>query len=762
MSSPSAKRSPNGVTRTTARLIETDLFPCGFVSRLAEAESWRKEIFRPIYHVHKWWAKRLGSVFRATLLASVLPEHDDLSVAFYQRHDLRLLTVFDPFMGSGTTIGEAHKLGFIALGRDINPVACESVRVGLGAMDKDELMQGFAALSGSVGERIRSLYQSTDGEGNACDVLYHFWVKQVPCLHCSSPVDLFSNYVFARNAMPGRKPEVRIYCPSCSNLFPALIHEHDVTCPSCSHQFDPHHGPAAGAHATCGSCSQSFAVAVAVRKQKRPPAHRLYAKLILKNSGEKVYLRATDEDLADYAHCTSQLAASPELPLPVLRLTDGHNTRQALNYCYESWRDFFNDRQLLALGWLHQAILDLPRETVREAMLAVFSGALEFNNLFASYKGEGTGAIRHMFAHHILKPERMPIEGNLWGTPKSSGSFSGLFKTRLFRAQEYQAAPFEIALNRDAKPDVERNAYGLSEPFSGTVSLEWPPENAVPRSIHISCGSSVTTGLKDESIDLVVTDPPFFDNVHYSELADFFYAWQQLRSDSRFGVGGSTRHAEEVQDADADTFSTKLRDVLSECHRVLKNDGLLVFSYHHSRKDGWTSLAAAVSGAGFTFINAHPVRAEMSVGTPKSLAKEPIQLDSLLVCRKARFDTRSLVTPEGALLEAVERARAKMAALEQCGFVLSANDRRVAVMGQFIACISPQRGAAELSSSLDSWSDEIDRRASEVSSSPPGPAPIQSSNAATLEVPEPLFQLEQFMEHKISKPMRSRKQPVAS
>ena len=44
---------------TEARLIESDDFPFEFLSHLAERESWRKEIHRPIYHVHKWWAKRL-------------------------------------------------------------------------------------------------------------------------------------------------------------------------------------------------------------------------------------------------------------------------------------------------------------------------------------------------------------------------------------------------------------------------------------------------------------------------------------------------------------------------------------------------------------------------------------------------------------------------------------------------------------------------------------------------------------------------------
>src|SRR5580658_7693146 len=97
------------------RLIECDSFPFEFLSQLAERESWRKEIHRPIYHVHKWWAKRLGSVFRGILLGCALPADAILSDEFYKVHSFEKIRVFDPFMGSGTTIGEAHKMGFTAL-----------------------------------------------------------------------------------------------------------------------------------------------------------------------------------------------------------------------------------------------------------------------------------------------------------------------------------------------------------------------------------------------------------------------------------------------------------------------------------------------------------------------------------------------------------------------------------------------------------------------------------------------------------------------
>ncbi len=123
-------------------------------------------------------------------------------------------------------------------------------------------------------------------------------------------------------------------------------------------------------------------------------------------------------------------------------------------------------------------------------------------------------------------------------------------------------------------------------------------------------------------MDLVVTDPPFFDNVHYSELADFFFAWQRLGPSPFVNQRSSTRHAEEVQDASAEQFSRKLRAVFGECHRVLSRDGLLIFTYHQSRADGWTSLAEAVVGAGFDVVNAHPLKAEMSVAAAMRLLTE--------------------------------------------------------------------------------------------------------------------------------------------
>jgi putative DNA methylase len=221
-------------------------------------------------------------------------------------------------------------------------------------------------------------------------------------------------------------------------------------------------------------------------------------------------------------------------------------------------------------------------------------------------------------------------------------------------------------------------------------------------------------------VDLVVTDPPFFDNVHYSELADFFFAWQRLGPSPFVAERNSTRHAEEVQDARPEDFSTKLRAVFRECHRVLRDDGLLVFTYHHSRADGWTSLAEAVLGAEFTVVCAHPLKSEMSVAAPKSQAKEPIQLDVVLVCRKRAVDKRQKADGRAAFRLAVEHAAAKTRRLKSCGLVLSVNDRRVIVISEFLVAACAGRSAADLSDVLSATLTDLDLAALRLLDERPG------------------------------------------
>jgi putative DNA methylase len=245
----------------------------------------------------------------------------------------------------------------------------------------------------------------------------------------------------------------------------------------------------------------------------------------------------------------------------------------------------------------------------------------------------------------------------------------------------------------------EGKVYGVASTLGINPLSSWPVGEAPLRgTVALSCGTSEASGLPDKCVDLVVTDPPFFDNVHYSELADFFFAWQSLEprgfiQPSTFGALGTTRSKEEVQDGNAGRFAAKLQRVLAECHRVLKDEGLLVFTYHHSRTDGWVALAEAVYNAGFSIERAHPVRSEMAGATPKNKARSPILMDAVLVCSKREHDLRSPRSADEAVAIAIAEVREQLSRLASVGQRATPGDRMVLLTAQFFAALGPVSAA---------------------------------------------------------------------
>lgn len=697
-----------------SRAIEDDSFPFEALSHVAELESWRKEVNRPLSHIHKWWAQRLGTVFRAIVLGTFAPAGSNIFDLFYARARIPEAVVFDPFMGSGTTVIETLKLGARAIGRDINPVAFFQVRNALARHNRATVLATFAAIERDVAPRLRRFYQADLGDGRAAEVLYYFWVKSLPCPSCAAPVDLFGSYIFAKNAYPDKIPEAQAFCPHCGEI---NLTRHDarcVTCCGCKKTFDPQKAPAKGQKAICPCCDHEFSIAKTVRASGQVPKHRLYAKLVLMPDGRKTYLRATPDDAARYAEAEAELVARPNA-YPVVAISPGENTNQALGYNYRHWHDMFNARQLLTLSILGERIGRIEDPAMRDLFMCLMSGTLEFNNMFASYKGEGTGAVRHMFYHHILKPERVPLEANLWGTSKSSGSFSTLFESRVLRALTYAENPFELrVIEKNGKAAGEK-AFDLSEPIGHTVSSDHVAFAKGAR-VYLSCGDSSHTDLATGSVDAVISDPPFFDNVHYSELADFFHVWQRhVLGPTGPLAADTTRAVGEVQNADEDTFTARLTAVWDECHRVLKDEGLLVFTYHHSRAEGWSSILNAIMDSGFSVVAAHPIKAEMSGATPKHQAKEPIDLDIILVCRK-RSQTLAKVQPPDLWAAVMDVTSHQIARMRDSGRKLSRNDIRIIVMAQLLRWLSHEELSAGALQHLEGEYSAIEAAISRLSS----------------------------------------------
>ena len=669
-----------------ATALEHD-FPIVEVSQVAEQESWRKEINRPIYHIHKWWATRLGSVFRAITLAALSGPTVDTWKGFYERHRLTGKVVLDPFMGSGTTLGEAIKLGAKAVGCDINPVSSFLVRQAFTRVPEAELRAAFARLGRDIAPEIRRYYQTRDPQsGELISVLYFFWVKTLVTPD-GETVPLLSRYVFSQDAYPKKKPRAQIVCPNCWGVIEDRYDATCLTCPHCAHQFNPQEGPALGQYVTT-KAGNRFRIKELLPADGTPPAHRLYAMLALRPDGEKVYLPARDEDLALFAEAEARLKTET-LMLPTLAVRPGHNTDQARGYNYTYWRDFFNARQLLCLGLLLTAILEIEDEAIQEQLICLFSSTLEFNNLFCSYKGEGTGAVRHMFSNHILKPERAPLENSVWGTAKSSGTFSTLFESRLIRAKRYLDEPFEVDFERDLTGERMGSCKTMaSDPIRANRVQSWHDLITTDRGLLILNGDSSRLPVPDASVDAVVTDPPYFDFVHYSELSDFFFAWLSPVLKARYPWFSRPDSSDkgEVQHKDPRVFAKQLASVFSECRRVLKDDGVLAFSFHHSRPEGWAAIYEAITSAGFSVVAAHPVHAELRAASPKTAAKDPISLDAILVCRKRYQGKPAILDMHAAIRESELLAKR----LQDAGMLISAADRYVILASQMLIPLSKQ------------------------------------------------------------------------
>ena len=207
-------------------------FPVVEINRLAIPE---RNAFKPIYQMHKWFARRASCVFRAILLAAMKPAGTDIMTEFYKDHtndpDTNGVRILDPFMGGGTTIVEALRLGCHVTGIDLNPVAWFIVKTEVEPVDIDELKSAFKrleqriTLSGKpLKEELLSHYKTECpccGAGREqADIIYTFWVKSAICTNpdCRKQVPLFPNYIIAK-----KSPSVRYVpdyqCVKCKKTF---------------------------------------------------------------------------------------------------------------------------------------------------------------------------------------------------------------------------------------------------------------------------------------------------------------------------------------------------------------------------------------------------------------------------------------------------------------------------------------------------------------------------------------------------------------
>ncbi len=673
-------------------------FPISEVNRIAEREAHAKRYYRPVYTMHKWWARRLGSVFRTMALYALTDEEAleraeaetgsrDL-LSFEKSEEERIwdlyLTdaqvgegkvVLDPMMGGGTSIVESLRLGADVIGCDINPVAWFVVKKEIEPVDLDALDAAFEELEETVAPKILQYYKTTCPDcGREADAMYYFWVKQLDCTNCGHPVPLFKDYRVAssRSTRVEHHPHVlcaaeesaecgndfspteedpecpecgwefdhskfyHLLCPDCGGMFEARNYRAEHQCPHCGYAFTSTEGNTSGQYYTCPrpECRQKYKVVDAIAQLGKPPERLYGVEYYCPHCDLKGYKAADDDDRALYRKAARKLEEIGDtLPLPDQEVPAGQKTRELHNHGYPNFRDMFNARQLLCLGRLLQAILEIEDTNLEEALLLAFSQTLEPNNMFCRYnlsanKTEG------LFASHAYHPKADPVENNLWGSKYGRGTFTNEFDI-LRDGKKYAQQPFEKYINgSDVTQEQEVDASIEGDIVTNFVQLG-EEGNAL-----LFCRSSDFLPLPDQCVDVVLTDPPYYDNVMYSELSDFFYVWLRLVLKDRyphFRAALTPKAGEAVknraQGKEEEDFLQMLTDIFRESHRVLKEDGLMAFTFHHKRDEAWSAVLKALLDADFTITAAWPIHSEMSAST-HIYDKQNISYDTIVVARR--------------------------------------------------------------------------------------------------------------------------------
>jgi adenine-specific DNA methylase len=197
-------------------------------------------------------------------------------------------------------------------------------------------------------------------------------------------------------------------------------------------------------------------------------------------------------------------------------------------------------------------------------------------------------------------PKVQPVEGNPLNRKDNLSSLTSAFR-KVYDAKEYAEHPFEKV--------KEKGSVNKYEIQNETVSED--------RLKSLNCRTAETLDEEDGSIDYIITDPPYYDNVQYSELSDYFYVWLRecLKDDYDEFQPELVPKAREIVANDKagkneEFFIESLGNVFSECYRVLAPEGEMVFTYHHNKNEAWSVILDAIIESGFTVTGAYPVQSE--------------------------------------------------------------------------------------------------------------------------------------------------------
>ncbi|MDE2982968.1 MAG: DUF1156 domain-containing protein [Gemmatimonadota bacterium] len=687
------------------RLIE-EWFPIADLSEESTRERRSMTALPPIYYLHVWWARRPLVASRAAVLASLLPAgadrerfkhvlgiHGDpvaarrrievatrkgerLGAAAYgykrafthspDRDDRVWMAsalagnevVLDPTAGGGSIPFETVRLGLETWANDLNPVAAliERATIEWPMLYGTRLVPVVQELGSELVRRVRRRLVDVFPDEGSKDLKPdgYLWARTIRCPYCHGLVPLSPNWRLAPGGIgvrltphlgdgPGSPDRVCSFeiVTATSKQSPGTVARGTGTCPysDCGHVID---GDEIKLQAQDGEMGEQLYAVVYKKRVKRylksgrPGKDRWvrdYRAPCSEDDNTKEVMARLEQKLPEW----EALDIIPSEPIP-----EGSKTAEPHVYGMPYWRDLFSPRQLLCQG----TSVEVYREMLEEDRAA---GAL-------------VAAKEAAYGYLALALDKVANYNSLlcvWHSYRSV--IANTFKDHNFSlAWSYaEMAPliagvgYDWAIRQTAKCINE--LVELTSPDANSDNGELFDEESLatgPPRVTITCKSADSLDhIEDGSVDAVVIDPPYYDNVMYAELSDFFYVWLKRTAGHVFPELFRTHLADKDNEAIASParfrgqkgaralagrdYQERMAAIFAECHRTLKADGIMTLMFTHKDAGAWDALTKGLMEAGFAITASWPVNTE-APGSMHIKDKASANSTIFLVCRPRR------------------------------------------------------------------------------------------------------------------------------
>ena len=571
-------------------------------------------------------------------------------------------TVLDPTAGGGAIPFEALRLGCTAFANDINPVAVLVQKATYewpakyGVAVLDEFKRFTNEFVKRREERLTPFYP-LEPEAN-CVTTNYLWARTIDCPYCAGKVPLSPSWKLAPDGTGVKiKPQLGSGPGDTSRhcLFEIVtttreqsvstVKGGDATCPfpDCGRVIE---SDQIKAQAQAGQMGEQL---FAVFFKRRLPTEYTKTGRAKKDKWERAYRAPCPED--DNSE-TVTAALKNKLPewealdlVPNEMFPEISNDDRPIQYGMPLWRDLFSPRQLLC----HATSIEIFRQLMDEevarpggfseetrAALGYVAIAIDkllnWNAKLSSWNIYAQ-SMRSVFDRHDFAFK--------WSTAEIAPLIRGVGYDWAFD-QVAKCVSELIELIDSSTTPLE----GSGPLFATTVAK---PVQRSHQDVSISCGPGDSLAhIESGTIDAVVMDPPYYDNVMYAELSDFFYVWLKrtagllypelfmapLTDKENEAVANPALHkgkkgAKALAGLD---YQQKMAEIFAECRRVLKDDGVMTLMFTHKATGAWDALAKGLIDTGFAITASWPINTEAE-GSLHIKDKSAANSTIFLVCR---------------------------------------------------------------------------------------------------------------------------------